>query len=330
MQRRLQRSVPGRVVERLFEERDRALRSLELGQEDERLGARCTRRRVSQELERDGPRTSSLSRGEVGTCGGERASVAILACAGGRRTQSVLPQLRCDDRSAACDRHIGRRLELRGDLRVRLVHCKRAMARASERVVDDLGQAFVRKPSSLRRRRLIEHGGEQRVREADHPVRELDHVVGERRLECGTVQLCGPQPAVRAGEQQRPARLVGSPSRRARTSASSVSGTGSGWVGSTFVPEGACELEGEEGIAARRLVEAQQRWPREHSAEPRMQDRVQRARAEWADVHAFQPVVVDGTLELRHGSAVPDPSGEENADVLVRQSPHRERQGADG
>ncbi len=203
MQRPLQRSVPRRVSERLFEERDRALRSLELGQEDERLGARCTYGHVSQELQRDGPRTSSLSRGEVGTCSGERAPVAILACAGGRRRKACSPSSAATIGAPRAIADIGRRLELRGDLLVRLIHCKRAMARASERIVDDLGQAFVRKPSSLRRRRLIEHGSEQRMREADHPVRELDHVVGERRLECRAVELCRPQPAVRAGEQQR-------------------------------------------------------------------------------------------------------------------------------
>ena len=104
VQQRLERSVPCRVFERLFEERDRALRSLQLGEEDERLGARCTRRVVSQELEGDRPGTSSLSRSEVGTRGGERAPVTVLRRARGRRAQGVLPELRRGDRSAACDR----------------------------------------------------------------------------------------------------------------------------------------------------------------------------------------------------------------------------------
>jgi hypothetical protein len=93
----------------------------------------------------------------VGACGRDRTSVAIVARVGRRRSQGLLPELRCDDRSAARDRDTGCCLELRGDLGVRLFRCKRAMAGACEGVVDDLGKSSVRAPASFWRGGLVEH-----------------------------------------------------------------------------------------------------------------------------------------------------------------------------
>ena len=166
------------------------------------------------------------------------------------------------------------------------------------------------------------------MRETDDAVRELDHVVRERRLERVAVELGGLQPAVRAGEQQRraasrPAAVEPSADERLqrlrdRQRLRRID----------VRAERAGELEREERVPARGLVEAEQRRPREHAAEPSLQDRVQRARAERADLHALEPLVVDRELELRHRDAVPEPAGEEQADVLLRQSPQRERQSA--
>ena len=55
-------------------------------------------------------------------------------------------------------------------------------------------------------------------------------------------------------------------------------------------------------------MEAQQRRACEHPAEPRLQDRLQRAGTERADVHALDHAVVDGELDLRHRDTGCDPA----------------------
>ena len=55
---------------------------------------------------------------------------------------------------------------------------------------------------------------------------------------------------------------------------------------------------------------------------------MQRASAERIDLHALEPLVVERELQLRDREAVAEPAGEEQADVLLRQAAHRERQGA--
>ena len=327
MQQRLECSVPCRVVERLLEERGRALSSLELGEEEEGLGARRPRRRDGKKLVRECPRARSLSGSEVRASGGERAPMAILGRARGRRRQGMLPELRCGDRSAASDRYAGRRLELGGELGVRLLRRQRPMAGARERIVDDLGQALVRAAPIARRGGLIEHGCEQRVRKTDDPVRELDHVVGEPGLEYVAVELCGPQPPVRAGKQQRSTRLVrqsveaGADERLQRLRDAQRLGR------VDVLAQGTPELERKEGISARDLVDAQQRRPRERPAEPRLQDPVQRAGTERADVLALDRFAVERKLELGSVGATPEPAGEKQPDVLALQAPQRELQG---
>ena len=78
-----------------------------------------------------------------------------------RRTNGVLAELRGDDRSASSQRERSCALERRGKLVIRLLRCERAVASARERIVDDLGQAFVRVAPSARGGILVEHGGEE-------------------------------------------------------------------------------------------------------------------------------------------------------------------------
>ena len=74
------------------------------------------------------------------------------------------------------------------------------MACAAERVFDDLGEPAVHALPLARRQPLIEHRREQRVREADRVLCELEHVLVERRLEyalldsCGAELACGQSP----------------------------------------------------------------------------------------------------------------------------------------
>jgi hypothetical protein len=60
---------------------------------------------------------------------------------------------------------------------------EREVTSAGERVVGQLRQAAVRALLLLRRQSLIENRGEQRMREANHPVLELDHVFAQCRIE---------------------------------------------------------------------------------------------------------------------------------------------------
>ena len=150
---------------------------------DQCLGTGWAGRSVAEQLEGDLSSACSLARSEMSIRGRKGATVAILTRIRRCRAEGVLEELGGDDRSAPGDRNGRRRLELRGDLGVRSLRCKRAVARAREWILDDRGQALVRVPPSLRRRCLVQHGGEQRVRETDDAIRALDHVVRERRRE---------------------------------------------------------------------------------------------------------------------------------------------------
>ena len=326
---RLQTWTRSGLEHRLAEQRDRAVRSFEIGHERESLGTRWAGRSVAEQLEGDLPSSCSLARSEMSICGRKGATATILTTILRCRPEGVLEELSGDDRSAPGDRNGRRRLELRGDLGVRPPALQaRCGARARQWILDDLGQALVRVPPSLRRRCLVQHGGEQRMRETDDAVRELDHVVRERRRERIDIEECGRRPPMRAREQSASRVSSVSPSSRARTSTSSVSGTGSGCVGSTTVPRARGKFEREERVPAGHLVQAEQCRPREHPAQPSLQDPVQRAETERANVQTLDAAAVDDKLELGHRDAVPEPAGEEDADVLVLQSPQRKRKSA--
>ena len=202
------------------------------------------------------------------------------------------------------------------------------MTGAREGIVDDLGQAFVRAAPSAWGGGLVEHGGKQRVREADDPVPELDHVVRESRLEGVGVELIGRQSTVRAREQQRSTRLAGQPIEPSADERVQRFRHGQRLSGVDLPSEGTAELESEKRIATRGFVETQQRGACEHSAEPRLQDRLQRAGTERADMQALDQARVWCELELGDRTAGTEPAGEHEPDVLALQSPQRERQHA--
>ena len=87
--------------------------------------------------------------------------------------------------------------------------------------------------------------------------------------------------------------------------------------------ERAGQREREERVPARGFVEAKERRPREASAELRLQDAVESARAERADAQVGRSALVERTLQLRRRDAVTEPAGEEDADVVLGQSPQR-------
>ena len=98
-----------------------------------------------------------------------------------REPKRVLGKLGGGDRCATGARQGRGVLESSGDLGVRALRRKREVAGAVERIRDDRGEASVCAPSLVRGHALVDHRGEQRVREANRPVRALDYMSVERR-----------------------------------------------------------------------------------------------------------------------------------------------------
>ena len=98
---RLERGPCRRLAERLFEQRDRTVGALQLGEEDERVGAQSAQRRIVQQLGGDRPRARPLAR--VAMRMGCRQRTAMTLAVRGRRGQphGVLRELGGDRRRAA-------------------------------------------------------------------------------------------------------------------------------------------------------------------------------------------------------------------------------------
>ena len=109
-----------------------------------------------------------------------------------RKPERVLGELGGGDRCPTGARQGRGILESTGDLAVRALRRKREVAGAVERIRDDQGEASVCAPSLVRGHAVVDHRREQRVREANRPVRALDHTRGKRAIEyvLGDVQAC--------------------------------------------------------------------------------------------------------------------------------------------
>ena len=142
-------------------------------------------------------------------------------------------------------------------------------------------------------RRLVAGLGHQRVGRHDPTVADLDQACGLRFAEGVEVD-----DRLRRLERRARAAATASSSRRAWTDtvssrsemrSRSVSGTGRGRPGARVLPraqQGPCELDREERVAARRLLQAYERRPAEHVVEVLAQQVVQRTEAERPDVDA--------------------------------------------
>ncbi len=128
-----------------------------------------------------------------------------------REPKRVLGELGGGDRCAAGAGEGRGVLEGTGDLGVRALRRKREVAGAVERIRDDEGEASVCAPSLVRGHAVVDHRREQGVREANRPVRALDHAGGKGAIECvlGDVEACeelGGRTARGRCEQQRRSR----------------------------------------------------------------------------------------------------------------------------
>ena len=93
---RLERRARRRLAKRLLEQRDGTVEALELGEEDERLGAQRPDVCLGQQVGRDRPGARPLAGGVMGASCRERATVALVAIASGGVSRSA-----CSASSAA-------------------------------------------------------------------------------------------------------------------------------------------------------------------------------------------------------------------------------------
>ena len=119
----------------------------------------------------------------------------------------------------------------------------------------------------------------------------------------------------------------GSPEIRARTSSSSVSGTGRGCGRVDVRVESTRQLEGEERISARPLVDAEQRLTRERPAEPVAQQLMERTDAERPHPQLPDALRTERLLEHRRLRAPSTSRRASNRSTRLRGEPaHRERE----
>jgi hypothetical protein len=150
-------------------------------------------------------------------------------------------------------------------------------------------------PSFVRRHALVDDRREQRMREADRPVRALDHARGNCGIEyvLGDVQACQELPGRTAdgyGEQERL-----SCRRRQLVDAGAHQFFQCPWNRQRLRrvdarADGLGELERVKRVPAGRLVHAQQRRARERPAEACLEQGVNRTDSEGADGQPLDPV----------------------------------------
>ena len=87
--------------------------------------------------------------------------------------------------------------------------------------------------------------------------------------------------------------------------------------------ERAGQREREERVPARGFVKTKERRPRDASAELPLQDSMQGACTEGPDAQSTRPGLAECTVQFGDRDPVTEPAGEENADVLLGQSPQR-------
>ena len=179
------------------------------------------------------------------------------------------------------------------------------MARPGDGVLHERGQAPVRTSPFARGRALVEHGGEQRMGEdhavpvrSDHacprvPARAHDfHRAARRRARVGRPAPPRSAAPIRVASVARRAERRRAPrAPRARGAAAS----------DRRLPRrrGAVQCEREERIPARRLVQAKECRPREHPAQPPLQDPVKRTETERANMQTLDAAAVDDELRAR-------------------------------
>ena len=256
---------------------------------------------LGQQLARDRLGARPFARRLMRPCRREGATMSSLDVRHRREPQRVLAQLRRECSGAALRRQPRRVVEREGDVRVGCIAGQREVPCTGERVVDE----FCQPPVDAR---VVDGRGKQRVGEADRPALACDHTC----IDCGLERL-----------RRDPARRSRGSGAVPSAAASASAGASRGEPGHPPVhelvqslrhrqrlrrihlcTEGAGDLERVERIAARLLVNAQQRLAGEDATHAIVQERVERADAERAQRQPPEARLRQGPLDLGEVRAV--------------------------
>ena len=269
--RRPQSRQCDRFAERVLEQRDHAseVLRLDLGHQDERLGSLGACRRPRDEIVRQLPCSLDVTRGEMSPSCRERPAVRVRQALGGSEAKRVLAELGRDDRRPLAGGGRCRLLERGREPGVRPVRRQGEVPSARDRVAGELRQPTVDLLPLVRREALVENRREQWMREANGATLELDHVLRERRVERAPLdaeipELGHRQPRMRGGEHERFARHAGEAGEPGGHELLQPLGDGQRQCrisNRALCAQRPSELEGIERVAARRLVQPEQRRP---------------------------------------------------------------------
>ena len=220
---------------------------------------------------------------------------------------------------------------------VGLLGAEREVAHALLRVGDVVRQAAVQRAPAPARRRAVDGGGVERVREGDPIARDVEqpallggHEAGGRRRLLDDLDGRVPQGG---GHQQRLARVMRQPGDPARHELAQA--VGHRQAGARLErrrrAERAGDLEREQRVAAGRLGDLQQRRPREGVAELPLDQPPHGREPERAEPHAREVLRAERALEAeRVGVIQRRPRRQDHADPVAGDSPQREGQRAGG
>lgn len=254
--------------------------------------------------------------------------MTLIAGVTWRQTERMFGELGRDSGRAAITGQSRGVVEHNGNVGVRRVPGQREVARAGERIFDDSRDAFV---NALTRRAeiLVEDRRQQRVGEANRAVLALDHVRGDRRVEriCGNAGLLKERLRCRSQRRRQRQRLprgrreLGDPCayeflerlrNRERLKQVDVDLDDTG------------QLQPEERISSRSLVDAEQRLAREGPPEPVAEQPMERADAERSHRQPLDAFWAERMLESWRVRSSNDPPREQQEHLVRGESPQRE------
>ncbi len=259
-----------------------------------------------------------------------------------RQPKRLLGELRSGRHRTARSRARRRVRKARRRLGIGTLRREGQMPRALLGIRDDGGQATVHGPPHSRRRGGGEGRDEQRVREGDQVAPELDHARLDRLLEIAVRPLPGAggelhhrdsRAGQRSGVQERLSRGRRKLREPGLDELAQVCRHGQRLARNRLDAgplERPGQLEREKRVAARRLVDAQEREARKREAEPAADELVEPRGAEGSDRETFDPVAERQGELVRLGVLARQSYGGQNADRLLVQAPAGEREHAGG
>ena len=303
--------VAARLGKRLVAELDdpRGVRSPRQRELEEDVRPLDTGRSLLQELV-EGRNCTLPVTGEAVVCGRVQASPpcqrGVVRGEVGREPRELA---RRGGRPTCC-RLLGGRLQLGGDSSVGAVCGERQMAGALLGVRHNVSQSSVHGLALPERRALVADRSEERMREADVRVVELDHRLLRRRLErlqdtvalsVGRRHQLDRRSRESGDEQQDVERLAGEACQPASEQLAQALGHAQRLArrrSRVRSDQLAAELQREERVARGRLLHAGELGPRQLEPQPLLEQVVHGGERERADRQPLEPLVRERALEL--------------------------------